>query len=677
MADRAPRRPLPRWSRRSVDRFCRVACDLDAAPPDALDDLNQEIAAHLAAMPRHLRALLPTGFLVFNQAARLRRASFPRPFSALSPAAAEAYFVAMSRSGRTWQRSLTKLLRSFVLTNHYDLPQVRARVGYRPDPYIKVIARERRQRYAREIEAADALVLDGPSRNDKVERKPGDWQERVVEPKNLHGDVTITCDVVVVGSGAGGATMAAELADAGLDVVIVEEGDWHPTPSFTTSVTGALRTLYRDAGLQAAIGTPPIVLTEGRCAGGSTVINGAMSWRTPKHVLEDWSRNAELGGISPEQLEPYFERVEQRLNVSLQDKDSIGRDSHLLKKGADALGWEIIPNLRAQVHCAGCNMCTLGCPTTAKRSMLVTNIPRALSRGARLYTGCRVKRITKTDQRATGVVATVRTPVGEPPASLHVQSRIVVVACGALQTPALLRRSGFRSPSKELGRNLTLHPNAKIVALFDENVEGWKGAHQAFQVRQFMKEKLIISVINLPPSLLGAGLPYHGRQLTDFMGDYNRAVVAGCLIEDSTTGSVATPPGVGPVARYQITDQDLHRIVRGVVLTAEVMFEAGAQRVLLPFDGVDPLERRDDPNRLGLEHIKKRDVELLSIHLMGTARMSDDMTRGVVSGFGQFHGADGLVVADASVLPGPVGLNPMESIMALALRSADFLVDNF
>lgn len=671
MAEHDLARPLPGWSRRSVDRFCRVACDLEDAPPDALDRLIQRVAEHVTAMPRYLRILLPAGFVVFNQAARLRRTSFLRPFSALSSAAAEAYFVAMSRSGWSWQRSLTKFLRSVVLTNYYDLPEVRERVGYRPEPYIDQIARERKLRYAQEIKAADDMVLDG------VGKKPGDWQERVVEPKDHHGDLMITCDVVVVGSGAGGATMAAELADAGLDVVIVEEGDWRPTPTFTTSVTGALRTLYRDAGLQAAIGTPPILLSEGRCAGGSTVINGAMSWRTPERVLDDWSRNAALCGISPEQLKPYFKRVEQRLHVAHQDEDSIGRDSHLLKEGADAKGWKIVSNLRAQVHCAGCNMCTLGCPTTAKRSMLVTNIPRALSRGAWLYTGCRVKRITKVNQRATGVVAAVRTPAGEPPATLHVQSRTVVVACGALQTPALLRRSGFRSPSKELGRNLTLHPNAKVVALFDEEVEGWKGTHQAFQVREFMEEGIIISVVNLPPSLLAAGLPYHGRRLTDFMGDYNRVVVAGCLIEDSTTGSVVTLPGVGPIARYQITDQDLHCILRGVMLSAEVMFEAGAQQVLLPFDGVDPLERRRYPNGLGLERIQKGDVELLSIHLMGTARMSDDMTRGVVSSFGQFHGADGLVVADASVLPGPVGLNPMESVMALALRSADFLIDNY
>jgi choline dehydrogenase-like flavoprotein len=626
-------------------------------------------------MPRHLRTLLPAGFVLFDQAARLRRASFPRSFAALPDPAAEAYFAAMSRSRRTWARILTRPLRTVVLTHFYDLPEVRARVGYRPDPYIERIAEDRWRRYERAIRAADERVFDGAPPSERDGRQPGSWKERVVTPQSLRGEVTIDCDVVVVGSGAGGATMAAELADAGLYVVMVEEGDWHPTSSFTTSVSHALRTLYRDAGVQFALGTPPILLSEGCCAGGSTVINGGMAWTTPPEVLQRWEEHAGLGGVSPGKLAPYFTRVEDRIAVSFQDEESIGRDSRLLKQGADSLGWQILSNRRAQVHCAGCNMCTLGCPTEAKRSMLVTNIPRALSRGARLYTGCRVQRITRTGNRATGVIAAVRTPAGEPPASLRVRSRIVVVACGALQTPALLRRSGFRSPSKELGRNLTLHPNAKVVALFDEDVDGWKGVHQAFQIREFSRDGILISAVNLPPSLLAAGLPNYGRGLAEFMAGYNRAVVAGCLIEDSTTGTVATVPGVGPVARYQITDWDLHHIVRAVRLTAKVMFAAGARRVLVPLDGAPPLSETD-LDSFPLENARKGDIELLSIHLMGTARMSDDMTRGVVSGFGEFHGAEGLVVADASVLPGPVGLNPMETIMALTLRSADHLLEN-
>ena len=204
------------------------------------------------------------------------------------------------------------------------------------------------------------------------------------------GDLHIECAVVIVGSGAGGATMAAELADAGIDVVMVEEGGYHPTESFTAEAGRALRTLYRDGGAGLALGKPPVLFSEGRCVGGSTVVNGGMSWRTPPQVLDRWARDEDLVAIGERDMEPYFAKVESRISVGFQDPETIGRDAQLLKAGADAKGWKIIPNLRNQLHCAGTNNCTNGCPTGAKRSMLVTSVPRALARGARLFADCRV-----------------------------------------------------------------------------------------------------------------------------------------------------------------------------------------------------------------------------------------------------------------------------------------------
>jgi hypothetical protein len=257
---------------------------------------------------------------------------------------------------------------------------------------------------------------------------------------------------------------------------------------------------------------------------------------------------------------------------------------------------------------------------------------------------------------------------------VRVRSSVVVASCGALQTPALLHRSGITSPSGALGRHLALHPNAKVVGLFDQEVLGWQGVHQAFQVREFMREGILISAVNLPPALLAGGLPWYGDALAERMRSYNRVMVGGCLIEDSVTGRVLEVPGFGPLARYQVSESDLDRIIRGVRLTAELMFAAGARCVLTPFDGAPPLASVDDLRALDTGALKARDVELLSIHLMGTTRMSADRRRGVVSRFGEFHDAAGLFVADAGILPGPVGVNPMESIMALVLRGADFIV---
>jgi choline dehydrogenase-like flavoprotein len=492
----------------------------------------------------------------------------------------------------------------------------------------------------------------------------------------VSADVRVTCDVVVVGSGAGGATTAAELADAGFDVVMIEEGGYHPTGSFTAEAGRALRTLYRDGGAGLAMGRPPVLFSEGRCVGGSTVVNGGMSWRTPPHVLARWAREG-VADIGEQGMEPYFARVESRISVGFQDPETIGEDMRLLKAGADAKGWKIIPNLRNQLHCAGTNNCVNGCPTGAKRSMLVTSVPRALARGARLFADCRVDRVIRSDDRVTGVSGHFVRPGGHRGPKLSVRATVVVVAGGAVQTPALLARSGIRSASGQLGRNLTLHPNAKVIAFFDQDVTGWHGVHQAFQIREFMDEGILLTAVNLAPSLLALGMPAtaYGTELGELMAGYNRIITAGCLVEDTGSGRVRTIPGLGPQVFYQISDADAARVVRGAALAAEAMFAAGARRVLLPFDGAPPVHDMDQLRRL-LDHpVPARSIELFTVHLMGTARMNDDPRRGVTGSFGAFHGVGGLYVADASLFPGPVGVNPMETILALATRNAQRLIE--
>jgi choline dehydrogenase-like flavoprotein len=214
-----------------------------------------------------------------------------------------------------------------------------------------------------------------------------------------------------------------------------------------------------------------------------------------------------------------------------------------------------------------------------------------------------------------------------------------------------------------------------VIALFDEEVLGWHGVHQAYQVREFIGDGILMTAVNLAPSLIALGLPSHGRQLGELMAGYNHMITAGCLVEDTGSGRVRNIPGLGPQVFYQLNDHDAERIVRGILLTAELMFAAGARRVLLPFDGApevrDPAGLRD----LLARAVPKKSIELFTVHLMGTARMSDNPQRGVVDSFGAFHGVPRLFVADASLFPGPIGVNPMETIMALATRNAKRLIE--
>lgn len=487
--------------------------------------------------------------------------------------------------------------------------------------------------------------------------------------RDHHGDSVLDADVVIVGSGAGGATMAAELAEAGFDVIVLEEGSYYQTRDFTADSSAMARQLYRDGGATAAFGNPPILYQEGSAVGGSTVINGGMSWRTPDKILARWE---ELGlrGIARD-LEPYFARVERRIHVAPMDAEAIGTDNLLLKKGADAMGWKTIGNLRNQVHCVGSNRCAFGCPTGAKQSALVSYIPRALHYGARVYADVRVDHITRQGKRATGVMGTVKGTRHR----ITVRARLVVASCGAIHTPALLVRSGFRSPSGQLGLNLSMHPNVKVVAIFDQPVTGWKGTHQAFQVREFQDEGLLFAAVNLPPAILAMSFPQRGAALGELMGHYDHMVTAGMLCEDTTTGRVRTIDGK-PQAFYQLADADAANLKRGVMLLSELLFAAGARRILLPFHGADDLLSADDARRLLDRNLPTKGWEVVTVHMMGTARMGSDRSAAVTSPFGMVHDADRLMVADASLFPTPIGVNPMETIMALATRNAGYVIDN-
>lgn len=493
---------------------------------------------------------------------------------------------------------------------------------------------------------------------------------------DLYRPTTLYCDVAVVGSGAGGATAAAELAEAGYDVVILEEGSYYGTNDFNARSSEMIRTLYRDGGATIAIGNPPVFYQEGSTVGGSTVVNGGMSWRTPEKILARWSREDKLRNILIEDMDPFFERVERRLHVRHQDPESIGRDNALLKAGADAKNWDVIPNLRNQAHCVGSNNCAFGCPTGAKQSALITYVPRALHFGARIYSNVKVKKVTFKGTRATGLVGNVVHPNGTLGAPVRVHANLVISACGAIHTPALLHRSRYRSKSKLLGGNLSLHPNGKLIALFDEDIRGWEGVHQAFQVREFQDDGFLFAAVNVPPGVLAMGMHQYGEGLGEVMADYPRMLIAGMLLEDTALGRVRVDPLGNPTPFYQLNDFDAEQLVRGTALLCELIFAAGARKIFVPFGSGGELNSPDDIPKLFEEKISKDSLELFTVHMMGTAKMGATPESAVTDDFGHVFGAEQLVVCDASLFPSPIGINPAETIHALATRNVAHLLEN-
>jgi choline dehydrogenase-like flavoprotein len=277
-------------------------------------------------------------------------------------------------------------------------------------------------------------------------------------------------------------------------------------------------------------------------------------------------------------------------------------------------------------------------------------------------------------QDVVGVRGRFVDEVGRRYGRFEVSAKLVVLAAGARHTPAILKRSLFGDPL--IGRGLHTHPNAKVVGVFDERIDPWKGAHQAHQIHQFNDDGILMAYTAVPPGLLATGIPGFGREHGERMRKYNHMLTAGCLIEDEGEGRVRMGPDMEPWMQFKIADADLDKIHHGVRLLSELMFAAGAEKVLLPFGDLPEISSADDLGQIEQRSRADRDIELMTVHIMSSCRMSSSPERGPADAFGRIRGVRGLAVADASCIPSSIGVNPMETIVALSLRNADRWIED-
>lgn len=481
------------------------------------------------------------------------------------------------------------------------------------------------------------------------------------------GDVHERAEVAVIGTGAGGAVVAAELAAAGVDVVVLEEGD---DPARIPPRLGPLErigALYRNGGLTGAFGNAFIGVPIGRTLGGTTAINSGTCWRAPPDVLARWERTTGVPGLANGAHDAAYARVERALSVSRVPEALLGPGARLVRRGAEALGLHSEPLPRNAVGCRGTGVCAFGCPRRAKQSTDVSYVPRALAAGARLHLRARAERIEVDAGRATGVVATRLDARGRAIGALRVSAPRVVVAAGALLTPGLLARSGLAPRGSHVGRHLRLHPASRVVARFDEPVRAWEGVPQSLQVRDFEDEGIVLQGIWVPPDLLAATLPGAGRAHAERMQSVDHLASFGALISDTSEGRVG---GAGGFAWYWMGRDDVRRMQRAVSLLARIWFAAGAREVYPGLRQAPVLRSPAEAEALAEASLGAGDFEMMAFHPMGTVRMAADPTRGAADGAGRLHHAPSVIVADASLLPGSSRLNPQLTIMALATRIA-------
>jgi GMC oxidoreductase len=471
------------------------------------------------------------------------------------------------------------------------------------------------------------------------------------------------CDVVVVGSGAGGAFAARALARAGLDTVIVEEGErWSAERIRATHPLERFAGIYRDGGTTMAFGRTPIPLPLGRAVGGMTVVNSGTGYRPPAPVAAAWHREHGLALANPELLGPRVAEVEATLGVAPAPMEVLGRNGELALEGARALGWEAAPLRRNAPGCRGACQCAIGCPNNAKGGVHLNALPQACEAGARILSGASVSRVLSERGRATGVEA--RRADGTP---LRIAARAVVVAAGAIGTPPLLRRSGLGS-HRRLGRGLSIHPATGITASFEEEVVPWSGVMQSVGIEELHeREGILIEATSTPPGMGAVSAPGYGTHLQGRLAQAANTATLGAMIGDAPSGRVLGSRW--PLVSYRLTGEDGRRLVTAVGAMAKVMLAAGAREVELG-GGVPPV-RTEAEIGAAMEAVDVRRLRLAAFHPTGSAAAGSDPSRHPVDPEGRLRGVDGVWVADGSILPSCPGVNPQISIMAVAAGAGE------
>lgn len=497
----------------------------------------------------------------------------------------------------------------------------------------------------------------------------------ILSGRRQTGPLTLDCDVVVVGSGAGGATVATELALAGKRVLVLEEGK-----SVPADVHGAmrqsqsLRNVWRENGMTVAFGlggAPTVNVTMGRVIGGSSVLTGGVCYRVSEHVLDHWSKEMGLSELTSSAVDRYYAHVEKALHVEEVPVEMRSRSTSLFAEGAEKLGYPLSPIRRNTNGCEGCGRCNFGCPHSAKMSVDLSYLPRAVAAGATVFSECLVDRITIEHGRATGVVGRLLDgPRGTRKSRLTVRAKQVVVAAGGVHSPGLLAASGIGGVGGHVGRNLTLHPGCRLYARFDEPVRGWAGSLQSAFSTAFEHEGVLLNSLFVPASVIAATMPGAGPRHARLAEQVGHIAMFGAMVHDDGGGFVVRNPfGREPVMFYRWSQRDRVALLRGIRIMGDTFLAAGAKEIFLPVLGSEGLTP-DEFRRFDLDSISTVRIESASQHPLGTCRMSRTAADGVVDAFGRSWDVSGLYVADGSILPSSLGVNPQLTVMMMATRIA-------
>lgn len=499
---------------------------------------------------------------------------------------------------------------------------------------------------------------------------------------------TLTCDVAIIGSGAGAGITAELLSKAGLQVVLIEEGPLKSSSDFRQQEAEAYPSLYQESAARKTE-DKAINILQGRCVGGSTTVNWTSSFRTPAPTLQYWRDHFGLAGYSVEALAPYFEQAEQRLNIGAW-LAAPNENNDLLRRGAAKLGIAAATIQRNVKGCWNLGSCGLGCPTNAKQSMLVTTIPAALDRGATLLVETRAERFDLANGQVTALQCVPVKANGAPAGNAAQATRIVakhyVLAAGAINSPAVLLRSQAPDPHDRLGARTFLHPVVMSAAVMEQKVEGWQGAPQTIYTDHFLETQAIDGPIGfkleappLHPVIFASTVSGYGQAQARLLKQFPHTHVLLALLRDgfhaqAAGGRVKLRGDGSPVLDYALTDFVMEGARRALLAMMEIQFAAGAREVLPVHEQAQPYatwaEAKAAVQGLAMKPLL---TKIVSAHVMGGCGMAGTEALGVTRPDGQHWQIGNLSVHDGSLFPTSIGANPQLSIYGTVNRLAQGL----
>jgi choline dehydrogenase-like flavoprotein len=505
----------------------------------------------------------------------------------------------------------------------------------------------------------------------------------IIESKDISKPVRESADVCIIGSGCGGGATAKILAQAGKKVIVVEEGGYFKTEDFRPTEEFAFSNLYRQRAGQATDNLAVTVL-QGKCVGGSSTVNWTTSLRTPDFVLEQWATKFGVEGMRTKDLDPYFSRIENYINVHNEPDENHNLQNRIILDGAQKLGYRAKASGRNTRDCAKIGACGFGCPIGAKLSVNVTYIPDAMKAGASVFADFRADKIEVYGNRKKVVGAIIDRSTQKQVSDFVIDAPVVVVSASSIFSPLLLLKSKLANSSGEVGRNLTFHLTSALLGIFDHPMYPSSGIPQSALCDEFLNKNgdaggFWMEAVPATPTLAALAIPGFGASHRARMRQYPNIGATIVLVKEIDSEGRVTVNDYGrPSISYDLGAKDLEYLKQGLKATAEVQFAAGAKEVLTlhatetVFKSVDEIGSRLSHSDWGTN-----EIALYSAHPLGTCRMGGDPRHSVVDSQCQSHDVKGLFVIDGSVTPTSLGVNPQITLLAIAEKSAEWIAENY